>query len=149
MDFFVPHSKKEEHHPFIILKHSSENGALKVFQDHTGHAERTEINLPKGKVVIIKDYEQVPALAHYKRIVVLSAEDTPLGTLEVFPQDKTMMTRAVRIFEGTSQIGVGTGNIGMAIARKMMTLNEDPRLGSDSGIDEEVIEVIKELLQTQ
>src|SRR5579862_6294267 len=98
MDFFIPHGKKEVHHPFIILKRSLENGAVKVFQDHTGHAEKSEITLPKGKVIVIKDYEQVPALAHYKRIVVLSSEDFPLGTLEVFPQDKTMMTRTVRIF---------------------------------------------------
>ena len=149
MDFFVPHKKKEVHHPFIILKRSLENGALKVFQDHTGHAERTEINLPDGKVVVIKDYEQVPVLAHYKRIVVESTEGTPLGTLEVFPQDKSMMTRAVRIFQGTYQIGVGTGNIGMAIARQLMILSEDPRLGSDSSIDAEVIRVIKELLTSR
>jgi hypothetical protein len=146
MDFFVPHSKKQVSHPFIILKKMAENGALKVFQDHTGHAEKTEITVPKGKVVVIKDYEQVPALAHYKRIVVESAEGTPLGTLEVFPEDKTMMTRTVRIFQGTGQIGLGTGDIGMAIARKLLTINEDTRLSSDASIDAEVIEVINELL---
>ena len=149
MDFFVHHSKKEENHPFIIQKSSLENGAVKVFQDHTGHAEKTEIDLPKGKVVVIKDYDEVPALAHYKRIVVFSKENTPLGTLEVFPQNKDMMNGPVRIFEGTAQIGVGYGSIGMAIARQLMTFSEDPRFGTGSSIDSEVIEVIKELLNTR
>ncbi|HSX08701.1 MAG TPA: hypothetical protein VLF93_00940 [Candidatus Saccharimonadales bacterium] len=149
MDFFVPHSKKEEHHPFIIQKSSLENGAVKVFQDHTGHAEKTEIILPKGKIVIIKDYEQVPMLAHYKSIEVLSPEDSLLGRLEVFPQDKEMMTHSVRIFQGTGQIGTGSGNIGMAIARKFISLSEDPRLGADSFVDPEVIDAIKEFLSVR
>ncbi len=144
---FGSHSGKLSEHPMVILKKVLNDGDYKVFQDKTGHAERIEIVVPEGKIVIIKDYEQVPTLAHYKKVDVFGKNDESLGSLEIFFEDRTMKNGTLRFFENKSQIGTGHGDIGIAIASQLLTLSLDPRLVSDSSIDPEVIASIKRMLQ--
>lgn len=136
---------QKHEHTAHILSYASDDGAIKTFKDETGHAERTEVSLPEGKVIIVKDYENVPTLAHYKKVIVTSSNDDPLGEISIFPEDRMGTSRLVRFFDGTSQIGRGTGNVGMAIAHQLLHMADDPREGAS--VDPEIISSIKALFR--
>lgn len=150
MDFsFLSGGSKQEElqiHPTPILTKVYSEGVVKVFHDTTGHAERVEIALPQGKVIVVKDFEKLPTLAHYRKVQITSNNDEVRGTLDIIPSSRQLTNSASRFYEGKIPIGTGSGNIGMAIARQMLPLGDDPRNASDSYVDAEVISEIKALL---
>jgi|SRR6185437_5734028 len=134
-------------HPATILKTVQNNGAFKVFTDITGYVQRTEVTVPEGKIIILKDYENTPAFAHYKVVTVLSPQELTLGTLTIVPEDRKRPNSASRFFEGNDLIGTGSGDIGIAIASQLISISVDPRQLSRSTVDPNVITSIKAFLQ--
>jgi len=134
-------------HPATILKKVENNGALKVYTDISGHVQRTDIAVPEGRVIIIKDYETVPIYSHYRIVTVLSPQDITLGTLSISPEDRKRPNSMSRFFNGSEMIGTGTGDIGMAIAHELLGVSEGSLQGMRSSIDPNVITSIKAFLQ--
>jgi hypothetical protein len=134
-------------HPATILKKVDNNGALKVYTDISGHVQRTDIAVPGGRVIVIKDYETVPAYSHYKVVTILSPQDITLGTLSISPEDRKRPTSMSRFFDGNEMIGTGTGDIGMAIAHELLGVSADSLQGAHSSVDPNVITAIKAFLQ--
>ncbi len=129
-----------------ILKHAMYDGAIKVFEDETGGAQRTEIVVPEGKVIVIKDFEKLPTLSQYKRIEVYSPDDEFLDALEIFPEDRMSGSSLLRVFYGRFPIGVGSGDLGMIIASKLTGSVMEPRHVGTSSVDDEVVTAIKKML---
>src|ERR1700722_4922419 len=121
-----PQGGQSQKHPTSILRNMLHDGDVKVYQDISGHAERIEIFLPKGKVVLVKDYEKVPQLAGYKNMTVYSSQDEPLGSFDIFPANRDRVNGEVRFFSGTSQIGIGEGDVGLAIASQLLNFSLPP-----------------------
>jgi hypothetical protein len=134
-------------HPANILKTVQNNGAFKVYTDASGHVQRTEISLPEGRIIVIKDYETMPAYAHFKIVTVLSPQDITLGTLSIVPEDRKRPNSTSRFFDGNDLIGTGNGDIGIAIASQLITISVDPRQLAHSSVDPNVITSIKTFLQ--
>ncbi len=141
-----PQGGQSQKHPTSILRNMLHDGDVKIYQDISGHAERIEIYLPKGKVVLIKDYEEVPKLASYKNLSVYSAQDEPLGSFDIFPVNRDRVNGEVRFFNGTSQIGMGEGNVGLAIASQLLNFSLPSGSSTSASVDSDVIASIKELL---
>lgn len=140
-------SNKESGHPATILTTVQNNGVYKLYTDVSGHVERTEITLPEGRVLIIKDYEKLAALSHYRRVTILSPQDITLGTLSIVPEDRKRPSSTSRFFDGNTLVGTGNGNIGIAIASQLTTISVDPMKLSRSSVDPNVITSIKGFLQ--
>jgi hypothetical protein len=134
-------------HKATILKKVLNNGAYKIYADITGHVQRTEISLPEGKVIIIKDYEKVPAFAHYRSLTVLSSQDISLGSLSIVPEDRKLPNSSLRFYDGNTQIGSGSGDIGLAIADKLLGIEADPRRTAMSSVDPDIITSITNFLK--
>lgn len=134
-------------HPATILKKMDKNGALKVFTDTSGHVQRTDIAVPGGRVIVIKDYDTLPIYSHYKIVTVLSPQDLTLGTLTISPEDRRRPTSMSRFFDGNDMIGTGTGDIGIAIAHELIGVTADSLHGIHSSVDPTVITTIKAFLQ--
>ena len=136
-------------HPATILKNVSNDGAFKLYIEANGHAQRAEITLPEGRVIIIKDYEELPAYAHYKSVMVLSPQDAILGSLNIVPEDRKRPSSMSQFFDGNNTIiGTGSGDIGMAIASQLFNLPSDPRQSSTTFVDSAVISSIKTMLES-
>lgn len=138
--------EEKEGHKATILKKALDNGAYKLYQDVTGYVKRTEISLPEGKVILIKDYDEVPALAHYRTIAVLSPEEITLGSLSIVPEDRKLPNSSMRFYDGNTQIGSGSGDVGEAVANKLLNIVVDPRKISSSSVDPAVIASITSFL---
>ena len=136
-------------HPAIILKHTLHDGNIKIFEDAKGIAERTEIIIPEGKVVVYKDYEVSEKLAMYKKIDIFSVEDELRGTIDIMPHDRTSPYPAYRFFYEKAEIGGGKGDIALFIGQNFLGENLDSRSGIGTTVDEEVISTIKRVLQTK
>lgn len=134
-------------HKATILKNSLNNGAYKVYQDPSGHVQRTEIIVPEGKIVIIKDYDKVPVFSHYRSLTVYSSGDVSLGSLGIVPEDRRIPDSMLRFYNGNMQIGSGRGDIGVAIASNLLNLEVDPRKAATSKVDPDVIAAITEFLK--
>jgi len=134
-------------HQATILKKMDNNGALKVFTDTSGHVQRTDIAVPGGRVIVIKDYDTVPIYSHDKIVTVLSPQDITLGTLTISLEDRKRPTSMSRFFDGNDMIGTGTGDIGMAIAHELLGVTADSLQGAHSTVDANVITAIKAFLQ--
>ncbi len=134
-------------HPASILKTVQNNGAFKVYTDVTGHVQRTEVTLPEGRIIVIKDYETMPALSHYRTITVLSPKEVTLGSISIVPEDRKRPNSTSRFFDGNNLIGTGTGDIGVAIAMQLINISIDQRTASLASIDPNVITSIKTFLQ--
>jgi hypothetical protein len=140
-------SGESKGHPATILKTVQNNGAFKVYTDVTGHVQRTEIAVPEGRIIIIKDYETMPVLSHYRAVTVLSPQEVTLGALSIVPEDRKRPNSTSRFFDGNNLIGTGTGDIGIAIAMQLISISVDQRLVDRSSIDLNVITSIKAFLQ--
>lgn len=136
-------------HPAIILKRTMMDGSVRVYEDSTGGAERTDIIVPEGKVVVHKDYELLVTLAQFKKIVVLSKDDEVKGSIDVIARDRTSPKPVYRFFYNRSEIGGGYGDIGMFLAHKLLGGVMDARTGVGTTVDDEVISTIKEILQSK
>ena len=80
------------------LKNSLNNGAYKVYQDPSGHVQRTEITVPEGKIIIIKDYDKIPMfLLIIEPLTVLSPEEITLGSLSIVPEDRRLPDSIVAV----------------------------------------------------
>lgn len=134
-------------HKATILKNSLNNGAYKVYQDPSGRVQRTEIIVPEGKIIIIKDYDKIPVFSHYRSLTVLSPDDVTLGTLSIVPEDRRLPDSMLRFFTGNMQIGSGRGDIGAAIASKLINLETDPRKAATSNVDPDIITAITDFLK--
>jgi hypothetical protein len=131
-------------HETKILKHSYSEGSVKVYVDDTGHAQKTEITIPEGKVVVIKDYEKVPMLAQYRRVEMYSPDDEFIDSLDIFAEDRMSGNSNLRFFSGKYPIGTGMGDIGMIIAHKLTGTSLSLENVGTSSIDPEVITQIKQ-----
>lgn len=141
-------SKEEaEGHKATILKNSLNNGAYKVYQDPSGHVQRTEILVPGGKILIIKDYDKIPVFSHYRSLTVLSPDDVTRGTLSIVPEDRRIPNGMLRFYNGNMQIGSGTGDIGAAIAGKLLNFEADPRKLATAKVDDDIIAAITDFLK--
>ena len=134
-------------HPATTIKTLLNDGAYKLYTDGSGYAQMAEITLPQGRVLVIKDYEELAAFAHYKSVMVLSPDDNILGSLNVVPEDRKRPHSTSRFFYGNELIGTGTGDIGMIIASQLLNIPLDPRQAPHTTIDPSVITSIKNFLQ--
>jgi len=133
-------------HTANILRQTLAGGKVKIYQDEKRAAERIEIEAPKGTVMILKDYARVASQARYKQIEVFSLTQELQGTIEIV-SDMQYLHPTFRFFLGTSQIGRGSGDIGMYIAAKLLNEFIDPRLIAGASVDNEVIDTIHKLLE--
>jgi hypothetical protein len=133
-------------HEANILKRTLLDGQVKLFEDSTGFAERMEIFLPKGKVVIYKDFEAAEALAKYKKIVILSEDGISKGTIELIPRDRKNPNPVYRCFIDRVEIGSGYGDISFYVAHQLLGGSIDPRSGVGTSVDPEVIATIKQII---
>lgn len=136
-------------HPAVILKRTLYEGNVKIYEDAKGIAERCEISLPEGKIVVYKDYEVSEKLAKYKRIDILSLEDNLKGTIDIIPRDRTSPRPGYRFFYERSEIGSGSGDIAIYIAQKFLGESLGSRSAIGTEVDEEVISTIKSVLQSK
>lgn len=133
-------------HQTIILKRSMLDGNVKIFEDSKGLAERTELTMPTGKVCVYKDYDESGVLAKYKKIDVLSNDGELMGSLSLYPRDRTIAHPVYRVFADRQEIGTAYGDIPLFLAKKLLDASIDPRSGVGTTVDDEVITEIKNLL---
>ncbi len=136
-------------HPAIILKRTFMDGNIKVFVDSTGGAEKTEILVPEGKVVVYKDFEITPEMSRYKKIDILTIEDELHGTMDLIVRDRTNPRPVYRVFFERGELGSANGDIGMLIAHKLLGGNIDTSAAIGSSIDDEVIDTLKRVLHSK
>lgn len=132
-------------HKATILKKVMGGGMIKVFTDPIGAAEKIEIELTDGKVVIIKDYEVTPNRAHFKKIDLYSNEDTLLDTIDIVSED--LQIHVFTFYFHKSPIGKGSGDIGLVIAESLIGGSVDPRYIAAAEVDPEVINTIQTVLK--
>lgn len=132
-----------------LLRERLEDGKVKIYQDPKAIAERVEIQVPEGLVVIYKDYGFAKTLAHYKRIDILGIDGQLRGSIDMIPQDRTVTHTAYRFFYEGSEIGKGNGDIGLFVAQKLVSRNVAPRSGMGTGIDDEIITTIQHVLASK
>jgi len=131
-------------HSATFLKRNVLDGKIRVFEDEKGGAERAEILIPEGKVVIIKDYEEAPQFAKYQRVDCYSLRDELLGTLTIIQDNRFL--KDYRFYDGNMPLGRGNGDIVAAIAQKLLGEEVmDPRYVAGSTIDAVVVETIKHM----
>ncbi len=136
-------------HPAIILKRTLYDGNVKIFEDAKGIAQRTEILVSEGKIVVYKDYEVSEKLAKYKKIDVFSIEDELRGTIDIIARDRTSPNPSYRFFYEGGEIGAGSGDLALFIAQKFLGENIASRSGIGTYLDEEVILTIKKIFQNK
>jgi hypothetical protein len=132
-------------HKATILKKIIADGNVKIYTDPQGVVEKTDISIPEGKIVVIKDYEVTARLAKYKKIDVYSNTEQKLDTVDIISENSMMHTYTF-YFHGNA-IGKGSGDLGTALASGFFPDAVDPRLLAGSAVDPEVIKVIKDVLQ--
>lgn len=132
-------------HKATILKKVLAEGRIKIYRDSRDSVERTEISVPDGKVVILKDYEEVARLSKFKKIDIYSSEDTLLDTLDVITDSS--MIHSYKFYFHNSPIGRGNGDIAMCLVQSLVEGSADPRLLAGSSVDPQVIEVIQKVLK--
>lgn len=136
----------KEHKP-TILKRTMANGKVTVYTDEKEGAERAEILTPTGSVVIIKDYEAVPTLAKFKRIVVYGMDKDVLGTITIIQEGEPGLHPVYKFYDNNQQIGIANGDLVAIIAQKLLGADIiDPRFVTGAEIDDEVIETINRML---
>lgn len=137
----------DKEHPTTILKRTLADGKVMVYVDDKEGAERAEILAPQGTVVIIKDYETIPKLAKYKRIVCYSVDKDVKGTITIIQEGDAGMHPTYKFYDGNQQIGLGRGDIVASIAQKVLGEGVvDPRYAVGASVDDEVIETINRML---
>ena len=136
-------------HPTIILKRTYMDGNIKIFVDSTGGAEKTEILVPEGKVVVYKDFEITPVLSKYKKIQILTVDDELHGSMDLIARDRNSPVPVYRVFFERSELGSANGDIGMLIAHKLLGGSMDASAGIGSSIDDEIINTIKRVLHSK
>jgi hypothetical protein len=136
-------------HNATLLRKRLEDGKVKVYTDPKGVAERVEIQVPNGLVVVFKDYGFSRALAHYKMIEILDGDMQPLGKIELEPTNRTVSHTDYRFFYEQSEIGRGSGDIGLFIAQKLVSRAIQPRSGGSTGVDDEIITTINSVLNSK
>jgi hypothetical protein len=139
---------KRSHHPAVILKRTFMDGAVKLFVDSTGGAERTEILTSEGKVVVYKDFDVSPAFSQYKKIEIRTFEDELHGSLDLINRERTSPRPVYTVYYERGEIGRASGDIAMTIAHELLGGNIDSR-GFGSSVDGEIITIIKEVLHTK
>jgi len=141
---------KDKEHPTTILKRTMADGKVMVYVDDKGGAERAEILAPQGSIVIIKDYETIPKLAKYKRIVCYSLDKDLKGTITIIQEGDEGMHPTYKFYDGNQQIGLGSGDIVASIAQKILGQDVvDPRYAVGASVDDEVIETINRMLPSK
>ncbi len=132
-------------HRATILKKVMAEGKIKIYRDSRDSVERTEISVPDGKVVILKDYEEVARLSKFKKIDIYSSEDTLLDTLDIITDSS--MIHSYKFYFHNSPIGRGNGDIAMCLVQTLIEGSADPRLLAGSAIDPQVVEIIQKVLK--
>jgi hypothetical protein len=136
-------------HNATLLRHRLEDGKVKVYTDSKGVSERTEIQMPNGLVIVYKDYGFSRMLAHYKTIEILDMEKQPLGTIELQPTNRLIAHTDYRFFYERSEIGRGSGDIGLLLAQELVSHTIQPRSGKGTGVDGEIVTTIKNILNSK
>lgn len=140
----------DKEHPTTILKRTLADGKVMVYVDDKGGAERAEILAPQGTIVVIKDYETIPKLAKYKRIVCYSLDKDVKGTISIVQEGEIEMHPSFKFYDGNQQIGNGSGDIVASLAQKILGEDVvDPRYAIGASVDDEVIETIKRMLPSK
>jgi hypothetical protein len=133
-------------HNANLLRKRLEDGKVKLYTDPKGVSERVEIQVENGLVVVYKDYGFSRTLAHYKKIEILDGDMQPRGSIDLTPTNRTVSHTDYRFFYEGSEIGKGSGDIGLLIAQKLVSRAIQVRSGAGSGVDDEVITTIKNIL---
>lgn len=136
-------------HSANLLRMRLEDGKVKVYTDSKGVAERDEIQVPEGLVVVYKDFGFSRSLAHYKKIEILDMDMQLRGTIELTPTNRLVAHTDYSFFYEHSMIGKGKGDIGLLIAQKLVSHAIQPRSGQGSGVDDEIITTIKSILSSK
>jgi hypothetical protein len=85
-------------------------------------------------------------LARYKKIDILSHDGELMGSLSLYPRDRTIAHPVYRVFSSRDEIGSAYGDIPLFLAKKLLDASIDPRSGIGTTVDDEVITEIKNLL---
>lgn len=136
-------------HRAVILKRSFEDGKVKVFEDGRGLAERTEMIVDEGKIMVYKDYDYQGGLSRYKRIDIYNINEELVGSIKLYPKDKLNPHPIYRFFYEQSEIGLGNGDIALFIAQALVARNIQSRSGAGTSLDGEIITTIKQILDTK
>lgn len=134
-----------QHANLIKLKLADDR--VKVYEDVKKVAERTEMELDEGKVVVYKDYGFSPTLAQYKKIDVLGIDGQVRGSIDMIPNDRTTAHTGYKFIYNGSMIGTGSGDIGLFIAQAIVSRAIQPRTGMGTGVDGEIITTITNILK--